>query len=184
MLPSSVKPLSRWRVRQLETQNHIGRDQHARGFGDGAIAAARGSWLHSLQNGSRRARFDRVLLQILVHGQQHRAVGRRQREFVGAARGFGEMRQGYGRVIEFREVANQRRSVEHGMLPVDVAAALRGVELCSDYRKYGYAVGPGVIDRHGPVLQAHGRIHHACHGFAGDLGVTMRDGDRNLLVHA
>ncbi len=101
-----------------------------------------------------------------------------------ARRRFGEMTQGDGRVVPFRKVAYQRRTVEHRMSPVHVAPAFRRVELRSDDGEYRGPVRPGVVDCHRSVLQAHRRMHHAGHGFARDLGVTMRDGDRDLFMHA
>ena len=47
-----------------------------------------------------------------------------------------------------------------------------------------HAVAPGVVDRHRRVLQTDGAMARHGHRLAFDLGVALRHGDGDVLVHA
>jgi hypothetical protein len=47
-----------------------------------------------------------------------------------------------------------------------------------------HAIAPGVVDRHGGVLQADDAVTRHCHRPAGHFGVALRYVDGDVLVHA
>ena len=71
------------------------------------------------------------------------------------------------------------------MDPVDPRPALGCVDRAGGAQDHHrHAVAPGIEDRHGGVKQPDIGMDRGGHRLAGDLGVTVGDGDRALLVQA
>ncbi len=88
-------------------------------------------------------------------------------------------------VVPFGVVAHDGALVAGGMDPVDPRPALGRIHRtgrAQDHHRH--AVAPGIEDRHGGVEQADIGMHRGRHRLVGDLGVALRDRDRDLLVQA
>src|SRR5439155_23785658 len=91
----------------------------------------------------------------------------------------------YGLVVPFDEVAhqislNQRRV--NPVYPRSPFAGVHGAGAAHDQDRR--AVTPGVVDRHGSMLQADDVVHNRGHRLAGSLGITVRDRDGDFFVTA
>ncbi len=94
------------------------------------------------------------------------------------------MRKSDGRVVPLDVVADHGGGVLHAVIPVGRSAAVIDVQDIAEDDVDGDAVGVGVVNRHGSVLQADGAVGHDHHGFAFDLGVAVGHGDGGFLVQA
>jgi len=63
-------------------------------------------------------------------------------------------------------------------------ARLRGVEIVAAEDQHGNAVAPGVVDRHGRVLQADRAMDQRHDRFAGRLEVAVAHRDAGFFVRA
>ena len=127
---------------------------------------------------------DRLLLQSGVERDHHRAVGRCHRELVGAHEGLREVLQRHRLVVPFGEVAHQQVDVLRRVHGRHAWRTGRGVKIVAADQDDGHAVGPGVVHRHGRMLQADGAVHQRHLRLAGGLEVAVAHRHRRLLVHA
>ena len=127
---------------------------------------------------------DRVLLQLGVEREKDRPHRRRRRDLVGAHRRLGEMLQRGRLIVPLGEVAHERADVDAGMQPFRARRALvRLHDVAADHDDR-HAVAPGVVHRHGGVLQADDAVTRHRDRLAFDLGVALRHVDGDVLVHA
>ena len=97
------------------------------------------------------------------------------------ARGAGRGRL----IVPFGVAAHQRALVLRGVDPVDPRPPLHGVDGTGRAEnQHRHAVAPGVEQGHGGVEETDIGVDRGGHRLAGDLGVTVRDGDGALLVQA
>ena len=61
---------------------------------------------------------------------------------------------------------------------------MRGVEIVTAKDQHRHAVAPGVVDRHGGVLQADHAVNESHQRLAGRLEIAVAHADRGFLVHA
>ena len=116
--------------------------------------------------------------------QQDCTHGWRHGDFVGAHGGIGEVLQRGGLIVPLHIVANQRRKILGAVIPFHAGAADRGVGVVAHDHIYRHAVGVGVVNRHGGVLQSHGAVEQRHHRAAFNLVITVRHGDGRLFVAA
>ena len=120
-------------------------------------------------------------IEVDVDRPHRRGVGDPGRAQDRLARGGGRGRL----VVPLGVVAHDRALVAGGVDPVDPRPALGGVDRAGRAEDHDWrAVAPGVEDRHGGVEQADIGMHRGGHRLAGDLGVALRDRDRDLLMQA
>jgi hypothetical protein len=162
----------------------LGRGEQLRRLRQRADVAHRRHHLGDLGNAQAAAVGDRVLLQLGVEREQHRAHGRRGRDLVGAYRRLGEMLQRGRLVVPLDEVAHDRGGVDRRVDPFDPGRALVRLDDVADHHVHRHPVAPGIVQRHAGVLQADRAV--ADHGdrLAFDLGVALRHVDGDLLVRA
>ncbi len=70
------------------------------------------------------------------------------------------------------------------MVPLGPGPARHRIEPVARKENDRHAIDPGVVDRHGAVLQADRAVDHRAHGLARRLGVAMRHRHGRFLVHA
>ena len=87
-------------------------------------------------------------------------------------------------VVPFREIAHDRVDVLAGMEGRNAWRTVRGVKIVAADNEHRHAVAPGVVDRHGGVLQADHAVDQGHQRFAGRLKVAVAHGDAGFLVHA
>ena len=78
-----------------------------------------------------------------------------------------------GRVVPLGVFAQNCRDVLGAVQPVDVTAALAGVENVAHDDDDGGLIAIGVIDRHAGVLRSDGAVQARHHGLAGDFEVAV-----------
>ena len=127
---------------------------------------------------------DRLGLQAAVERHHHRAIRRRGRDLVHAHERLREMLRRHRRVVPLGIVAHDRVDVLGGMEGRHARRALRGVEIVAAHDDDGNAVAPGVVDRHGGVLQPDHAVDQRHQRLAGRLEVAVAHRDAGLLVHA
>ena len=120
-------------------------------------------------------------VQIDVDGALRRAL----RDPSGAQQRFARGRGRGGLIVPFHEAADERALVLRSVNPIDPRPALRRIDWPRraehDHR---HSVAPGIEHRHAGVHQADIGVDGRGHGFAGDLGIAVRNGDRMLFVQA
>ena len=118
-----------------------------------------------------------LFLQTGVERDHHRLVWRRHREPIGAHHGLREMLQRDRLVVPLGEVANERVDVLSGVNRRHTRRTLGSIKVGAAHEEDSGAVAPGIVDRHGGVLQADGAVaeHHL--RLAGDLEIGMRHRD-------
>ena len=174
-------------VRARRSQTITGFSAPTSSFAASAIApesACGGDTLVSFGMRSVLGFVDRVLLQLRIEREQHRPHRRRHRDLVGAHRRLGEMLQRGRLVVPLGEVAHDRADVDRRVHPLGAGQALVGVDDIAAHDVDRHAIAPGVVDRHGGVLQPDHAVADHRHRLAFDLGVAVRHRDRDLLVRA
>ncbi len=111
-------------------------------------------------------------------------MGRRHRDLVGAHHRLGEMLQRHRLVVPLGEVAHQRVDVLGRMVGRHAGRPVGGVEIGAADDDHGNAVAPGIVDRHGRMLQADGAVAQHHQRLAGGLEVAMGHADRRFFVGA
>ena len=127
---------------------------------------------------------DRLGLQAAVERHHHRAIGRRGRDLVHAHERLREMLRRDRIVVPLGVVAHDRIDVLRGVEGRHARRAVRGIEIVAAEDEHGNAVAPGVVDRHGGVLQADRAVDQRHDRFAGRLEVAMAHGNAGFLVRA
>ena len=125
-----------------------------------------------------------LFLQAAVERDHDRLMRRRHHVLVGAHHGLREVLQRDWLVVPFGKIAHQRIDVLGGVRGRHARRTLGGVEIGAAHQQNGCAIAPGVVDRHGGVLEADGAVaeHHL--RLASDLEIAVRHRDRGFLVHA
>ena len=70
------------------------------------------------------------------------------------------------------------------MRPLHARTALGGIEMVAGEQDHGRAIAPGVVDRHGRMLQPHRPVAEHAQRPAGDLEIAMRHRSRLLFMYA
>ena len=94
------------------------------------------------------------------------------------------MAQGNRSVIPFDEIANDRRCILNGVLPLDAGAALGCVQRVADNDEYRNPVAIRVVDTHCRMLQPNGPMCHNPDGFSLDFRVGMSHSHRRFFMTA
>ena len=160
------------------------RDQQLRRFRDGAGVRLRRHHLGELRNVERLRLVDRVLLQLRIEREQHRAHRRRGRDLVGTHRRLGEMLQRGRLVVPLGEVAGDGADVDRGMHPFRARPALVRLHDVAADRDHRHPVAPGVVQAHGGVLETDDAVADHRERLALDLGIAVRHLDRDLFMRA
>ena len=79
------------------------------------------------------------------------------------------MLRGYWRVVPFGEIAHQRIDVLRGVDGWYAWRAARGIEIISADNQHGHTIAPGIVNRHGRVLQADRTMAEGEQGFPATL---------------
>ena len=126
---------------------------------------------------------ERALLHGDIETDVGRPIGRRAAEDIGAQHRFDQRAGRARRVVPLDEMADHRRLVAGVVDPVNPRRALgRVVRTGRAHHVDRHAIDPGVVDAHDAVHQADVGVHDHAHRLVGDLGVALRDRDRDLLV--
>ena len=96
---------------------------------------------------------DRLGLQAAVERHHHRAIRRCGRDLVHAHEGLREMLRRHRGVVPLGIVAHDGVDVLRGMEGRHAGRAFCRVEIVAAHDQHRHAVAPGVVDRHGGVLQ-------------------------------
>src|ERR1700730_1837567 len=94
------------------------------------------------------------------------------------------MLQRGGLVVPLGEVADDLPDIDAGMDPLGAGPTLVGFHDIAAHDEDGHAVTPGIVHRHGGMLQADDAVAGHGHGLAFDLGVALRHVHGDVLVHA
>ena len=131
-----------------------------------------------------RAFRDWIFLQLGIERDENRPHRRRGRDLVGAGSRLGEMLQRGRLIVPLGELTNDLADVDAGVEPFGARSALVGLHDVTAEHQDRHPIAPGVVHRHGCVLQTDDAV--AGHGgrLAGHFGVTLRHMDCDVLVHA
>ena len=87
-------------------------------------------------------------------------------------------------IVPFGEFADDLADIDAGMHPFGARPALVGLHDIAAEDQNRHAVAPGIVHRHGGMLQADDAVAGHRHRLAFDLGVALRHVDGDVLVHA
>ena len=163
---------------------HFRVDQHLGEFRKRRRISLRRNYLGWFRNSQRLGIADRIFLQLGVEREHDGRHRRRGRNLVGAHRRFSEVLQRGRLIVPLDEIAHDRGRVDGGVHPFGVCAALVGFDDVAAHGDHRNAVAPGVVQRHGGVLQADHAVANHGHRLALDLGVALRHVHRDLFVRA
>ena len=157
--------------------------QPAGRFGDGGLVPYRGLHRrHRQQFVSAIA--DLTLLQVPVDDHGHRPHRRCHGDSVGTGHGLREVLQGERRIVPLDVIAHHAHAVLGGMRPLHARASLGGVKMVAGEQDHRRAVAPGVVDRHGRMLQSHRAVAEHAQRPSGDLVIAMRHRGCLLFMNA
>ena len=87
-------------------------------------------------------------------------------------------------IVPLDEVSHQGGGVDGGMYPFGARRPLVGLHDVADHDIDGHPIAPGVVYRHGRMLQSDYAVADHRHRLAFDLGIALGHRDRDLLVWA
>ena len=171
-------------VNHVSRNDHriLRRDQELGSFHDRAGISLRRRIQRELGYAQRGVIGNGRLLQGAIDHDDHRLSRRSHGDPVGAHSGLREMRQRDGGVVPFGVLADHGRRILGAVIPLHAGAPLGGVEGVADHDEDGRPAGPGVVDTHRGMLQAHGAVGQDEHRLAFDHRVALGQGDRGLFV--
>ncbi len=165
-----------------EKNRVLGRHQHSRQLLDRAGIGLRRDHPGDFGNAQRFGVTNWIFLQLGVERDEHRPHRRRRCDLVGAHHRLGEMLQRGRLIVPLDEVAHDRAGIDRGVHPFGAGRALIGLHDIAAEHDHRHAVAPGVVHRHGGVLQAdHAMADHG-ERLALNLGVALPHMHRDLLV--
>ena len=162
----------------------LGVDQHPRGFRHRARIALRIGDRRQLGDPELLPFLDRVFLKRAVGDDHHRQSRRRHRDLVGADGRLGEVLQRCGIIVPLRVVADDDGGILRGVIPFDAGTPLLHRHDIADHAIDRHAVAPGVVERHGGVVQADGAVREDAERLLLDLVVAVAHRHRDFLVRA
>ena len=112
------------------------------------------------------------------HGPHRRRHG----DLVGSRHRLRKVIQRQRCVVPLDVIANDAHAILCGVRPLHTGPTLGGLQMISGEDHHGRPVTPGVVNRHGSVLQSDRPVREHGQRFAGYFEVAMSDGSRLLLV--
>ena len=142
----------------------------------------KGCWI-AIQRGKGNLAVELLLLDIAVIANIDRAHGICCGQSIGADEGIGNRLHAPWLVIPLDKVPHQISLNQGSMDPVDPGPAMGGIHRPrSSHNNHRQSIAPGVIDRHGGVLEPHDIMDRCRHGSSLSPGIAVGQCHSDLLV--